>query len=79
MPKSDSSTSLQLGSYPEQEIIFSSRDGYVWVSWPGTSAAMRLGRSALVAYMIKDFLAQEDLATRLMVHAPSCGPRTESD
>lgn len=68
MGKLDTSPPWQLDWRPEQEIVFSSRDGYVWASWPKTSAAMRLGRSDLVAYMMRDFLAQNDVATRLTVY-----------
>jgi hypothetical protein len=51
-------------SYPELEIIFSSRDGYVWVSWPGADA-VRLGPHEQVATMMRDFLAQDALGRRL--------------
>jgi hypothetical protein len=50
---------------PEQDLIFSSRDGFVWVSWPGAEAAVRLGRHETVAAMMRDFLAQDALGTRL--------------
>jgi hypothetical protein len=50
---------------PEEEIIFSLRDGYVLASWPGTNASVRLGRHELVAAMMRDFLAQDALGRRL--------------
>lgn len=50
---------------PEEEIVFSSRDGFVWASWPQTNATIRLGRHDLVAAMMQDFLAQDSLGRRL--------------
>lgn len=50
---------------PEEEIVFSSRDGFVWASWPQTNATIRLGRHELVAAMMQDFLAQDSLGRRL--------------
>lgn len=50
---------------PEEEIIFSLRDGYVLGSWPGTNASVRLGRHEVVAAMMGDFLAQDALGRRL--------------
>lgn len=47
------------------EIIFSSREGYVWASWPDTNATVRLGSHELVAAMMQDFLAQDTLGRRL--------------
>jgi hypothetical protein len=49
---------------PELEIIFSSRDGYVWASWPD-SDAVKLGPHEVVAAMMRDFLAQDALGKRL--------------
>ena len=50
---------------PEEELFFSSRGGFVWVSWPDTEAAVRLGRHEKVAAMMRDFLAQDALGKRL--------------
>jgi hypothetical protein len=50
---------------PELGIVFSSRDGFVWASWPETEAAVRLGRHHMVAAMMNDFLAQDALGKRL--------------
>ena len=52
-------------SAPEEAIIFSLLDGYVLASWPGTDASVRLGRHAVVAAMMEDFLAQDALGRRL--------------
>lgn len=54
-----------LGREPEQNVIFSSREGFVWASWPETEAAVRLGRHEAVAAMMRDFLAQDALGKRL--------------
>jgi hypothetical protein len=50
------------------QIIFSSRDGYVWVSWRETDATVKLGRHEIVAAMMQDFLAQDALGLRLAKH-----------
>jgi hypothetical protein len=50
---------------PEQELFFSSRGGFVWVSWPESEAAVRIGRHEIVAAMMRDFLAQDALGKRL--------------
>jgi len=50
---------------PELGIVFSSREGFVWASWPETEAAVRLGRHDMVAAMMADFLAQDALGERL--------------
>lgn len=47
------------------DIVFSLRDGFVWVSWPETDAAIKLGRHEIVSMMMKDFLAQDALGQRL--------------
>ena len=49
------------------EIVFSSRDGYVWASWQHSEASVRLGRLELVAAMMQDFLAQDALGKRLEI------------
>lgn len=54
---------------PEEEIVFSSRDGFVWASWPQTNATVRLGRHDLVAAMMQDFLAQDSLGRRLAMNS----------
>lgn len=51
------------------EIIFSSRDGYVWASWPNGDST-RLGQHEVVAEMMRHFLAQDDLGKRLARHYP---------
>lgn len=79
MGKHDISPPWELSWQPEQQIVFSSRDGYVWASWPRTNAAMRLGRSDAVAYMMRDFLAQNDVATRLTVYRRARQPVIKSE
>ena len=49
----------------DQEIIFSLQDGYVWASWPDGQAVVRLGRHGAVSAMMRDFIAQDDLAARM--------------
>jgi hypothetical protein len=65
MTEPNSAISIDQESTPEQEIIFSERDGYVLASWPGTNASVRLGRREMVAAMMEDFLAQAALGKRL--------------
>jgi hypothetical protein len=55
---------------PELGIIFSSRDGFVWATWPETEGAVRLGRHEIVAAMMEDFLAQDALGKRLAMRRP---------
>ena len=57
---------------PERELILSSRDGYVWASWPDTAATVRLGRQESVAVIMDDFLAQVALGSRLEKRGLSC-------
>ena len=57
--------SIDQDRVPEDTIIFSLLDGYVLASWPGTDASVRLGRHEMVAAMMKDFLAQDELGKRL--------------
>jgi hypothetical protein len=57
--------SIDQDRIPEDAIIFSLLDGYVLASWPGTDASVRLGRHEMVAAMMKDFLAQDELGKRL--------------
>jgi hypothetical protein len=53
------------GGESELEIIFSSKDGYVWASWQETDISIRLGRHEMISEMMRDFLAQEALGQRL--------------
>ena len=46
-------------------VIFSLDKGHVWASWYGGSTPVRLGTRREVSYMMKDFLAQEQVAKRL--------------
>jgi hypothetical protein len=55
--------------HPELEIIFSSRDGYVWASWP-EAYTVNLGSHEVVAAMMRDFLAQDALGKRLTSRSP---------
>lgn len=58
---------------PEQDIIFSSRDGFVWASWPESDAVVRLGRQNIVSAMMQDFLEQNALGKRLAAQKPCEG------
>jgi hypothetical protein len=46
-------------------IVFSLEQGTVWASWYGQASPVRLGSQRRVSEMMKDFLAQEELAKRL--------------
>ena len=50
---------------PTGAIVFSFVDGAVWASWPGQEASVKLGAYDAVTYMMRDFLAQCELAERL--------------
>ena len=67
------SMAKQLGS-AEPGIFFSLRDGFVWASWPGTTATVKLGRHEMVAGMMSDFLAQDAVARRLGASRPATPP-----
>ena len=47
------------------EVVFSSRDGFVWASWPGTDASVKLGKCESVTAMMQNFLDQCALGERL--------------
>jgi hypothetical protein len=47
------------------DLIFSLTEGYVWASWPGTVASVKLGSRAAVTAVMRDFLAQCELGDRL--------------
>jgi len=53
------------GIEPKADVIFSLADDFVWASWPGTDSKVRLGRCEGVTAMMRDFLAQCELADRL--------------
>jgi len=65
MTVSTVSTARPEGCQPGLEIIFSSRDGYVWASWHDSDVSVRLGRHDMVAGMMQDFLAQDAIGERL--------------
>lgn len=46
-------------------VIFSLEEGQVWASWHGQGPPLCLGSRTRVGKMMKDFLAQEELAQRL--------------
>ena len=46
-------------------VIFSLLDGHVWATWPSERASVNLGQHERVTEMMRDFLAQCDLAERL--------------
>jgi len=50
-----------VGGDHKDDVIFSLADGYVWVSWPGTVALVKLGAQEPVRSMMRDFLAQCEL------------------
>jgi len=51
-------------------IVFSLEKGQVWASWYGQGPPVLLGSQRKVGEMMKDFLAQEELARRLSQRAP---------
>jgi len=50
---------------PEDDLIFSLAEGFVWASWPGTRASVKLGIQTSVTAVMRDFLAQCELGERL--------------
>jgi hypothetical protein len=58
-----------VGPTSENGVIFSLKDGQAWASWPTAGFHLRLGPQNEVADMMKDFLAQRELANRLAAAA----------
>jgi hypothetical protein len=55
-------------SHPDEAaggVIFSMEDGQVWASWYGQGPPVCLGSQKRVGRMMEDFLAQEELVSRL--------------
>jgi len=52
-------------------IMFSLKDGQAWASWPTAGYHLRLGPRDDVAEMMRDFVAQVELAKRLNSEAQS--------
>ena len=57
---------------PERDLVLSSRDGFVWASWPDTDATFRLGRQDRVVEVMEDFLSQVRLGSTLSKRGWSC-------
>ena len=53
------------GNEPNDNIVFSYIDGFVWLSWPGAPAAVRVGTCHAATAAMRDFLAQCELGERL--------------
>jgi hypothetical protein len=51
---------------PLDGITFSLEQGQVWASWTGVRGRLRLGHEAQVSEMMRDFLAQMEVAARLI-------------
>lgn len=51
--------------HPSEILVLSLDDGFVWASWPGTTASVRLGHHEAVTAVMHDFLSQCELAKRL--------------
>jgi len=54
------------GPERNDNIVFSYVDGYVWMSWPGAVAAVRVGTYEAATAAMQDFLAQCELGERLV-------------
>jgi hypothetical protein len=52
---------------PWPDVIFSLSGDFVWAGWPGTNAAINLGRYGAVAAMMRDFLEQSALGEQLAI------------
>ena len=50
---------------PWPDIVFSLSGDFVWAGWPGTNAAINLGKYDAVAAMMRDFLEQSALGEHL--------------
>jgi hypothetical protein len=55
------------GGHPSNDdILFSFIDGHVWLSWPGSVGAVRVGAYEKAVAAMQEFLAQSDLGERLV-------------
>lgn len=52
-------------AHPDEHLIISLVEGFVWVCWPGTNASVKLGNHEPVIAAMRDFLAQCELGERL--------------
>ena len=59
-------------------VIFSLKNGQAWASWPTASYNLRLGPRDDVTEMMKDFVAQVELAERLNGEMQSDAPQQVS-
>ena len=50
---------------PWMGVVFSLAGGFVWASWPGTEASVKLGEYEAVSAMMQDFLDQNALGERM--------------
>ena len=66
------SAPIGVPTQPDRELILSSRDGFVWASWPDTEATLRLGSHDNVVAIMQDFLAQVALGATLRERGWSC-------
>ena len=56
---------MKTAGSPENNVVFSLEDGFVWASWSGTSEMVKLGRHEQVMTMMRDYLAQSVVGERL--------------
>ena len=49
----------------QEDLVFSLSNGFVWASWPGTSACVKLGTHEAVSDVMRNFLATNEIAKRL--------------
>ena len=55
-----------VSAQPKQGVIFSQRCGHVWVSWSTNPSTVNLGKADEVSEMMRDYLAQADVAEQLL-------------
>jgi len=67
-----------VGPTSKDGVIFSLKEDQAWASWPEAGFHLRLGPQDEVASMMKDFLAQRELAERLAVAAQAKAPSSIS-
>ena len=65
MSKTDDLSDHSGSGHLRDDLIFSLTDGFVWASWPGTVASVKLGTWESVTAVMRDFLAQCELGDRL--------------
>jgi hypothetical protein len=59
-------------------VIFSLRDGDVWINFTHNRAAIKVGKHDEIAAAMRDFLMQGQIANRLLREATTVGKKSQA-